>query len=1397
MRIKTPTRRSPPTDSPAKGAGAGAPDEDSKPFPVVGIGASAGGLEAFTHLLRALPVDTGMGFVLVQHLAPTHASVLAEILARVTHLPVMEVHDEAKVEPNHIYVIPPGRNMVIAHGKLQLIPREMSGQNRPIDLFLRSLAEDQAHQAIGVILSGTATDGTLGCQEIKAAGGITFAQDDTAQQDSMPKSAIAAGCIDFVLSPDKIASELARIARHPYVAPSPAAPPPKEQEELEPDLAKVLRLLREATHIDFALYKTTTVQRRINRRMLLNKIETLKDYARRLEGDPAEAQALYQDMLINVTSFFRDPQVFESLKTKVFPRLVRDKPRNEPLRAWVLGCSTGEEAYSVAMSFTEFAESSGSKATLQIFATDLNAIGIEKARAGVYLKDIASDLAPERLRRFFSEVDGHYRIVKSLRDMCVFAQHNAVSSPPFSRMDLISCRNLLIYLEPPLQQKLIPLLHYALKPTGFLMLGTSETIGAYRDLFEPDDAKYKIFARKPGPGRLAMALSRGPVHSVQGNAKIAHLREGASGAEVQKEADRIVMAQYAPPGVVINPDMEIVQFRGDTNAYLAPAPGRPSFNLFKMAREGLLVPLRAAVNKAKKQAAPVREAGVRVKSNAGHRKINLQVIPVNASSEEGFLVLFEDAETQEPRKPVKPKAAAAQREAERDEIARLTQELASTREYMQSLTEQHEAANEELQSASEEAQSANEELQSINEELETSKEEIQSSNEELATVNDELNHRNIELGRLNSDLVNLIGSVQIPIVMLGPDLRIRRFTPIAEKTLNLIPADVGRAITDLRLSVDIPDLGPLLTEVMDTVSVKEREVQDKNGHWYALRLRPYKTLENKIDGAVMTLMDVDTLKRAREYAESIVATVREPLVVLDEGFRVKSASRSFYETFKVSAQETEGRVLYDLGNRQWDIPDLRRLLEEILPREKALENFEVEHEFPDIGRKTMLLNARKIATKNGSGAPILLAIEDVTGRKQLERSLGGRVEELRMADRRKNEFLAMLAHELRNPLAPLRNAAEILKRPSVDAAAAERSQKIIDRQIQNMSRMIDDLLDAARFAQGKTELRKEDVELNAILTRAVESARHDAREREQEIEVSLPSEPIYLHADPTRLEQIFGNLLNNASKFTGRGGHLWLTAERTSSPCPREPAPAGGKPGGDGAVRREEVVISVRDDGIGISEEMLPQVFDLFAQGDRSLDRAQGGLGIGLTLTRNLVGLHDGSISVHSAGVHQGSEFAVRLPVVLGVERAVEHRAVVSSAAPRRILVVDDNVDAAESLATLLSMNGHDVQTAHDGPAALETASAFQPEAVVLDIGLPGMNGYEVARRLRSQPDFTKTLVIALTGYGQTEDRRIAKEAGIDYHLTKPANIDAINELLGRFTNPLAFRRDIERRRTD
>ena len=1011
---KTPTLPRPAADTEVSAEESGTP-RASLPFPVVGVGASAGGLKAFTRLLRALPADSGMAFVLVQHLAPAHESALAEILSRATPMPVNEVIDERRVEPNHVYVIPPDRNMVLAHGHLKLLRRELHGMQHPIDLFFRSLAQEQHERAIGVVLSGTATDGTIGLEEIKAEGGITFAQDDTAQYDGMPRSAAASGCVDFTLTPEGIANEIVRVAADPYVTGAAVEEPAEglggSGAPERAVLAPILHVLRSSTGVDFGSYKTNTLARRIRRRVMLHKLEGLDGYVRLLQGNPAEVQALYRDILINVTSFFRDPEVFETLKTQVIPALMHERARHDPLRVWVLGCATGEEAYSLAMVLSESMEPLQGGAPAQIFATDINASDVDHARAGVYTRQRVQGVSRDRLRRFFTEVSGGYRVTKPIRDMCVFARQNVLSDPPFSKMDLISCRNLLIYLEPTLQQKVIPILHYALKRNGHLVLGASETVGPFRGLFGSEDSKHKIFVKKPGPDRVPAGLpmrrslagagpepQAGTARRQEPVAEAAQILQAHGGGAVHHEADRLLLSRFAPPGVLVSADLEILQFRGNTEPYLVPAQGRASLSLLKMAREGLLIPLQALVRSAKKELVAVRRDGLRVKTDGTVRELNLEVVPVRgiAPSETAFLVIFEEvggphggfgtaARRREQPKPKARSGPAARRETFEANVVRLEHELASTREYLQSLVEQQDAANEELQSANEEAQSANEELQSINEELETSKEEIQSSNEELTTVNDELHNRILETGQLNNDLTNLINSIRTAIVIVGRDLRIRRYSPMAEKLLNVIPTDLGRPITDIRVNVVLPELDVLLSEAIETVGVREREIQDNQGRWYSMRIQPYMTLDNKIDGAVLMLVDIDQLKRAeqdiataRDYAEAIVRTVRDPLLILDSELRVRSANPAFYSTFGVASEDTEGSSIFEVVSGQWDTSELRKVLSEVLPRQKFFTNFEVTRDFAVLGRRTLMFSAHTFGEASGQGPNILVGIQDIT-----------------------------------------------------------------------------------------------------------------------------------------------------------------------------------------------------------------------------------------------------------------------------------------------------------------------------------------------------------------------------------------------------------------------------------
>jgi len=837
-------------------------------FPIVGVGASAGGLEAITELLKALPQTPGMGFVIVPHLDPSHESAMTELLARATKLPVLQVRHGTQVKPDHVYVLPPNMEMTIAGGILRLETRNRDHQHLPIDTFMRSLAQDRQSNAIGVVLSGTASDGTLGLAAIKGEGGITFAQDaKSARFDGMPSSAVASGCVDFVMPPARIAAELAQLRNHPYIANGGG----KKKDLLAAgnyDLIHLFRIVKQVSGVDFSDYKSGTIQRRILRRMALNKIEKLSDYIAYVREHRSEADALYQDILINVTSFFRNPESFEALKQVVYPALLKNRAQNDVIRVWVPGCSTGEEAYSHAIALMEFLSDLRAEFTVQVFGTDLSETAIQRARAGIYKENIVADVAPVRLRRFFNRVEEGYQISKTIRDYCVFARQNVFQDPPFSRLDIVSCRNLLIYLGPGLQKRVIPIFHYALKPSGFLMVGNNEgLVGSGAELFEMADKKHKIYSKKAvlSPVSFGMSIDRSAM--VDAELLPAAPAEGKENEtakaipDMQKEADRLLLARYVPAAVVVNEQMDILQSRGRTGRYLELSPGKASLNLPRMVRPGLMFELQRLMESARKSGAAVRKEGVQVESNEHLKAVNLEIIPfkTSASSPANYMIVFEDSSGSNPdSQPVsrqKSAKAAPEADLQKDrQLEQLKQELASTREYLQSIIEEREATNEELQSANEEIQSANEELQSTNEELQTSKEELESANEELNTVNEEMQHRNAQLAQLNDDLVNLLNSVNIPIVMLGPDLSIRRFTHQAEKVLGLSAVDVGRSISSVKLKIAADNLEEAVLNVLRDMVPTRRQVRHANGAFYTLRLAPYRTSDNKIEGAVLTLM---------------------------------------------------------------------------------------------------------------------------------------------------------------------------------------------------------------------------------------------------------------------------------------------------------------------------------------------------------------------------------------------------------------------------------------------------------------------------------------------------------------------------------------------------------------
>ena len=836
-------------------------------FPVVGIGASAGGLEAFKKLLKAIPEDSGMAYVLVQHLHPGHESFLTEILQKVTKIPVAEIADNVTVLPNHIYIIPSNKMLIANDGKLELSPRPEKSKNKlnlPIDLFFTSLAEIHQSHAIGVVLSGTASDGTLGLKAIRNNGGITMAQDTSAEYDGMPQSAVYAGVVDFILPPEEIPEKIKEITEKIERNEKDDDNLPKQQEDI---YKQILTLLRIRKGTDFTYYKQTTVRRRILRRMAINKKDTTEEYLIYARKNKAEQDALYQDLLIPVTSFFREAKVFDNLCETVFPLIIKNKDKNTPVRVWVAGCSTGEEAYSIAMCLKEFLGNSHER--VQIFATDISVPAIAKARSGTYTNEEVDKVSDERLKDFFTKTENGFRINKELRDMCVFAVHNFLKDPPFGKIDFVSCRNVLIYMEQYLQKKAFSTFHYALNPHGYLLLGKSETSNSMPDLFSSIVKNDKLFIKKDTPSKFMHEASPRSESSPQ---RIpTHIKSENLQTDFHKMADEIILGKYTPAGVVVNEAMDIVHFRGNTNLYLEQAAGKPSHNLLKMARSGLAFELRNIIHKAKKLKAAVVKENIVLNIDNVKRFVDVEAMPIPNMVEPHYLLLFHDNQTLHISTPVTANGDTEPTLLNEEKdlyIKQLEKELAQTREDMRSITEDQEAANEELQSANEELLSGSEELQSLNEELETSKEELQSSNEELTVVNQEL------------------------------------------------------------------------------ISLNEQ------------------------------------ITTARRYAESIVATIREPILVLDKNLRISSANKAFYSTFNIQKNETEGFLIYDLANRHWNIPALRTLLNGIVEENKTFTDFEVVHNFPLVGKKILLLNAREVISEVGAEKLILLAIEDVTEQKK-------------------------------------------------------------------------------------------------------------------------------------------------------------------------------------------------------------------------------------------------------------------------------------------------------------------------------------------------------------------------------------------------------------------------------
>ncbi len=1000
------------------------------PFPVVAFGASAGGLQAFKEILENLNPNTGMSFVLVSHLAPDQKSFLSEIVERHTQMPVHSIEDGQQLQPNHLYVLLPNQTLTLHDGFFRVEPRSSHDRiPRTIDTFFRSLAAEQKNHAIGVVLSGADSDGALGLKAIKGEGGIAIVQSpDSAVHSGMPLSSIAADHIDLVIPPAEIAVELDRLARQfsrPEVRTlQDGSISPSDEQSFQ----KILHMVRSFSGLDLRQYKPETVRRRIARRMLLLRMEQLDSYYRFLQVRVDELRLLQEDVLINVTRFFRDGAFWESLRVNVLPALLHDRPVDRPLRVWCAGCSTGEEAYSLAITVLEYLSHHNIDVPVQIFGTDASDQSIETARVAAYPETLVGEISPERLRRYFVKVDRGYQVSKRVRDICIFARQNIANDPPFSHIDILSCRNVMIYFNQALQRQVMLTFHYALENHGYMLLGMSEGLRDYGDVFNTVDRKHKIYLKTGA----SMALHYEPPRShaisqVAGGSRppVVEIENVAwPESELQRAADRIVLARFGPPGLIIDERMNVLQSRGQSSQYMDITPGAVSWNLLRVLRDNVANEVRKAAQRAIHDNVPASEIAT-IMDERGEQHVQIDVLPITAATTRPrcYLVLFhtlpEGGAAQSIERLLHPQLTVDEKDRL---IAQLRQDLSSTRFHLQSLVEERDARNQELVSANEEIQSANEELQSTNEELETTKEELQSANEELQTVNDELQQRNNVLTQTGNDLTNLLNSVNIPLLMLTSDLHIRQFTPPMQRLLSVRSADVGRSISEIRLQLSVENIEPILSDVLDTLGTRELEVQDRDGRWHLLRVRPYRTSENKIEGLVVVLVDIDQLRRsqqhlvdARDFASSVVESVPVPIVVLNQDCTIRTVNTAFRDLAQMQAKELENRSLPDLVHHLWGLEGLRRRLEPVIQAQNG-DTVEFEHQSTTGRLKTLLVKAQAVST-DGSRV-LLLMIEDITLRREAElltsqqkEALEGEIEiAARKLNRSQEELRGLTAH---------------------------------------------------------------------------------------------------------------------------------------------------------------------------------------------------------------------------------------------------------------------------------------------------------------------------------------------------------------------------------------------------
>jgi two-component system CheB/CheR fusion protein len=1457
---------------------------------VVAIGASAGGLESLERLFSTMPLDTGMAFVVLQHLSPDFKSLMDELLSRRTSMRIRAAENDMALEPNTIHLLPPMKEMIVRQRRLLLSDKDpRHGLALPIDLFFRSLAQDVGDRAVGVVLSGSGSDGSRGIQEIARAGGLVLCESpDSAQFNGMPLSAIRTGKVAQVLTPEEIATSLAELSRSGSHLLTRAAVPDDDH-----GVDAILRLLRDEYQIDFSHYKASTVVRRIERRLALNRSVDIDTYVKQLRTDPRELNSLYEDLLIGVTRFFRDDEAFAALETRIIPRLVEQADPAEPIRVWVPGCATGQEAYSIAILLFERLSEMHRPVNVKIFATDVHRASLDVASAGLYSEEQVAGISEERLRRFFTMRQQGYQISQTLRESIVFAPHNLIRDAPFTKLDLVACRNLLIYFQPHAQKTVLTLFHFALKPDGYLFLGSSESPGGLVDEFDTLDEHSKIY-RKRRDIRLPRDLKL-PLPRTGTLPQRPPRRTSGIDPQVLSTYDRL-LDRFMPPSFLVDPDGQLVDTFGGAESLLTIRSRRPSQLLVDLVDENMRTVVSGLLHRVRRDAESVRYPEIHVPVRNGRFSLVAEALRDAHGGLTHILVSLAEAssgvmsalvppfvDVPAPASVIEPQALAMDLGGlTHEQIHALEDELAYTKENLQSAIHEHETANEELQATNEELIAANEELQSTNEEL-------HSVNEELYTVNAEYQKKNAELQELNDDMEHLLNGTDLATMFLDRQLCIRKFTPRIADVFRVIPQDIGRPVQAFAHDLSYPTLIDDIERVLHEGCTVEAQTWDKRQRCYFLRILPYRARTRDRDaahppgpdGVVLTLTDISALEQARSRLAQISAIVEssdDAIIGKTPDGIIVTWNGGATRLYGYTPEEAIGRhasFLYPAGHKD----EIERILTEV-QQNRPVERVETVHVRRDgstvdvsvtfspirnggsqpagiscISRDiTQLVRARhEIADREerihllldstaeaiygidltgacifcnpacarllGFDAPSALIgrqmhplihhtkvdgtpypaehspVFDAMRRREgthvdneviwradgtpfpaeywshpilRENEVIGAVvtfiditerkraaEELQEGATRREQFLAMLSHELRNPLAAILSATRVLADANWANEDCHEAGQVVTRQANHMARLLDDLLDVARITRGHIALRMERVDLRDSARAAIESLRPLMAERETQLTIAIPDQPVRIVGDPTRLQQIQANLLSNASKYTPRGGHVTF------------------------AMRVEDghAVIRVSDTGRGIEPAMLPRIFDLFVQGTQTLARSEGGLGIGLTLLRSLVELHDGRVDAQSPGPGEGSTFTVWLPL------AADTAAVEQGSAPRyekaaTVVLVEDQADARRMLQLLLEAQGVTVHAAADGASGVELIERVRPELALVDLGLPVMSGFELARRIREKDENRGIRLVALSGYGQDSDVQAAITAGFDEHLTKPPDPVRLERLL-------------------